>query len=297
MEVENKGVMLVIINKRSRRGAGSEVENIFKILRDNKLFLIVCYPESKAQVRDILNKHHKNIDAVLVGGGDGTLHLVAEYLVSYALPIGILPLGTANDLARTLGIPNDLEAAARIIIEGKLQPINVGLVNKKIFLNVANIGLGVEVGRELSGAIKKKLGILSYAKGLFSAFRRRKSFRVVVEYENSRRLKLKSMQVAVGNGKFYGGGIAISEDADIKKHGLVFSSLEPRSFLQAVILSPLIKLGKIQDVEGVTLLRSDEFRVTTVRPMSISADGEIVSKTPANFGFLPSAIKVYVPEA
>lgn len=295
-EGNGKKVVLVLINGRSRRGDDPQVTGALKALRDGGVTPLEYYPESPDGISEIIEKHRVEIDAVVIGGGDGTLHIAAESLVKYGLPVGILPLGTANDLAKTLGISGDLQEAVRIILMGHFKPINLGMVNGEYFFNVANIGLGVKVARQLSGQAKKNLGILSYAKSLLGVFRRQRPFRVTIDCDDGRRLELKSMQVAVGNGKFYGGGIAISEDADIGDNGLVLYSLEPKNVWQAAVLGPLFKLGKIKGVEGVTLLRSEKFRVITRRPMTISADGEIVSKTPADFGFLPNALNVYVPE-
>lgn len=294
-EDNKKTTMLVLINRRSRRGDDPGVATVFKALKDSEVNLIEYYPEAADTIEDIIEKHHAEIDAIVIGGGDGTLHLTIESVVKYKLPIGILPLGTANDLARTLGIPNDVEEAGRVILKRNLKTINLGIVNKRYFFNVANIGLGVKVARQLSGSAKKRFGIFSYVKGLVDVFQRQKPFRVTIEHEGER-LRLKSIQIAVGNGKYYGGGVAISEDADISENGLVLYSLEPKSLWEAVVLGPLFKLGKIKGVNGITLIRSNKFRVITDKPMSISADGEIVSATPADFGFLPDAVNIYVPE-
>lgn len=294
---ENQGAtMLVLINRRSRRGDDPEVAGFFKMLRNGRIKLIEYYPEPPDKLGEIIKKHHREIDAVIIGGGDGTVRLAAGSLVKYGLPLGILPLGTANDLARTLGIPSDVEEAARVVLKGNTKPVNLGIVNRNYFFNVANIGLGVKVAKRMSGQVKKKLGVFSYVKSLFEVFQRQRPFRVAIECEGGRRLQLKSIQVAVGNGKYYGGGVAISEDADIMGNGLLLYSLEPKRLWEIIVMGPLFRLGKIKEVNGVTVLRSRAFRVTTGRPMSISADGEIISTTPADFGFLPDAVNVFVPE-
>jgi YegS/Rv2252/BmrU family lipid kinase len=295
-EESKRTTMLILINRRSRRGADPQVASVFNMLRSGRIRLIEYYPEPPDRLGEIIEKHHREIDAVVIGGGDGTLRLAAESLVRYGLPVGILPLGTANDLARTLGIPGDVEEAARIILKRNVKPVNLGVVNKNYFFNVANIGLGVGVARRMSAQVKKKLGVLSYVKSLFEVFRRHRPFRVTIECESGRRLRLKSIQVAVGNGKYYGGGVVISEDADITENGLVLYSLEPKSLWEAVMMGPWFRFGKIKGIDGVTVLRSKKIRVTTDRPMSVSADGEIISETPADFGFLPGAVNVFVPE-
>ena len=89
------------------------------------------------------------MDAVVIGGGDGTLTLAVDGLVDVKLPLGIIPLGTANDLARTLGLPTDPVAAADIIAGGHLKPIDLGWVNGTHFFNVASVGLSTGITRRL----------------------------------------------------------------------------------------------------------------------------------------------------
>ena len=82
--------------------------------------------------------------------------------VFFGLPLGVLPMGPANDLARTLGVPTDLDAAARVIAEGHTRRIDLGLVNREPFFNVASIGLSAELAQELTREIKRRFGGLGY---------------------------------------------------------------------------------------------------------------------------------------
>ena len=102
-------------------------------------------------------------DCAIVGGGDGSLRMAAAGIEASGLALGILPLGTANDLARTLGIPDDPVAAADVILAGHRRVIDLGTVNGEPFFNVASIGLATELARELSGDLKKRWGRLGYA--------------------------------------------------------------------------------------------------------------------------------------
>ena len=85
------------------------------------------------------------VDLVILAGGDGTMNSAVDALVECKLPLGILPTGTANDLARTLEIPTDLAAAAAVIGAGRRHAIDLGCVNGKYFFNAASIGLSAEV--------------------------------------------------------------------------------------------------------------------------------------------------------
>ena len=100
---------------------------------------------------------------VIIGGGDGTLNAAAAGLAELKLPLGILPLGTANDLARTLKIPPDLKSALEIIGGGRIRSIDVGIVNDVMFFNVASIGLSAELAEKLTAETKRRFGKFGYA--------------------------------------------------------------------------------------------------------------------------------------
>ena len=121
-------------------------------------------------------EHRREVDLVIIGGGDGTLNAAADALIETGLPLGILPLGTANDLARTLGIPADLVAAGQVIAAGRTHRIDLGRVNGKHFFNVASLGLSVQVARELDADLKRRWGVLGYAFIVWRAIRGRRPF-------------------------------------------------------------------------------------------------------------------------
>src|SRR3546814_14081498 len=98
-----------------------------------------------------------------LSGGDGSISSAAPAVIESGLPLGIIPAGTANDLARTLSIPLDFAAAADVIVEGHSRRIDVGTVHGHAFFNVASIGLSSELAQTLDPATKKRVGRLGYA--------------------------------------------------------------------------------------------------------------------------------------
>jgi diacylglycerol kinase family enzyme len=105
---------------------------------------------TREQLSALIREHGGEVDLVAVAGGDGTMNAAAEGLVATGLPLGILPTGTANDLARTLGIEADLEAAVKVIAAGHTRRIDLGLVNGHPFFNVASMGLSAELASMLT---------------------------------------------------------------------------------------------------------------------------------------------------
>ena len=142
---------LLLINPNSRLGR-SDLQPALEVLRAGGLELIKS--PSEGDFTETILKAADDVDLVIVGGGDGTLNRLVDAIVKIDLPIGILPLGTANDLARTLELPADLRACAELIIQGKTRRIDLGQVNGKSFFNVASLGISTEVTRSLNSDLK-----------------------------------------------------------------------------------------------------------------------------------------------
>lgn len=103
---------------------------------------------------ELIEHYADRVDSVIVGGGDGSLNAAASGLVATGLPLGVLPLGTANDFARTLGIPFDLKNAISVIVAGHRRAVDLGKVNGHLFFNVSSIGFSAALARELTAESK-----------------------------------------------------------------------------------------------------------------------------------------------
>lgn len=283
---------LLIANRKSG-SSNVDLEAGIALLKDRGLTLIEHYPDDARQIPRIIHNHGGEIDRVILGGGDGTLNAAAGALVETSLPLGILPLGTANDLARTLQIPASLPEACAIIAAGRLQVIDVGCVNDKYFFNVANIGLGVNVTRRLSRESKARWGWLSYTRGVFGAIKDNRSFSAHITCDGEI-IRVRSIQIAVGNGRYYGGGMTVAEGAAIDDHMLDLYSVEPQSLWKLIALAPALRTGQAGNRRGVHCLRGRDIVIRTSRSKSVCTDGEFTTRTPAQFRVAPRALSVYV---
>lgn len=285
---------LLIVNQKSRDGKDDLSEGI-ALLQERGIVLTEKYIDDPRCVPDLIRDHAGRVDRIILGGGDGTLNCAAESMIACGLPLGILPLGTANDLARTLGIPPaPLSEACRIIADGRLHAIDVGCVNDTYFFNVANIGLGVRVTHNLNAETKRRWGILGYAHSLVRSLREHRSFRVDITCDGQT-IRTRSIQVAVGNGRFYGGGMTIADDAAIDDHRLILYSLKQRDLWKMIVLAPALWLGWHRGRQDVLLLHGRDLEIRTKKPMGVDTDGELKTRTPARFRLLEKAIAVYVP--
>jgi YegS/Rv2252/BmrU family lipid kinase len=284
---------LLIINEKSRSGREAKSQ-VSEGLRQLGIEPLPKECADREQLSALIAEEGPHADIVVVGGGDGTLNAAAAGLVKAKRPLGILPLGTANDLARTLGLPTDVDAALQVIARRKTRSIDVGLVNDLMFFNVASLGLSAELVQELTADIKRRFGKLGYALAAIRVLARGRPFHAEIT-AGGRNIRSLTLQIAVGNGRYYGGGNIVEKTAAIDDETLRLYSLQ---FLQAwriILMFRSFRSGEHGALRDVLMLHGDSFEVRTRRPRPINADGEIISHTPAVFRVLPKAIDVIVP--
>src|SRR5215210_951450 len=248
-------------------------------------------------VREVLDDG-SDYGLLILGGGDGSVSSVVDFLAHRDVVLGLLPLGTANDFARTLGIPSDIEGACQTIAGGKVVDVDLGLTGDNYYVNVASVGLGVEATRARSPWMKKSVGPLAYPVAAIKAFLGHEPFSArltfpdgdhePVEYE-------RLLQVAVGNGRFYGGGMVVAPESGIDDRRLDVYAIElgwPRTLIG---VARYLKSGDFIRMEGVHHYRTERVRLETEPDLPINIDGEVVTSTPQNFSVDHNALKVLVP--
>lgn len=284
---------LLVVNRKARNGS-SPIDAALSVFRSSAIAIEECACDGAAAMITAVRERSGRIDCVIVGGGDGTLNSTAPALLDSGLPLGILPLGTANDLARTLGIGLDLAEAARTIASGALREIDLGEVNGHYFFNVASIGFSAELARELTAEAKKRWGTLGYALAGARLLFRTRPFTAFIELDHGTE-KVKTVQIAVGNGRHYGGGLTVDETAEPDDGKLHVYSLEVGHWSRLVALAPALKRGTHGSQQDVRTLVTQSVTIRTRRARSVNTDGELTTATPATFRVVPKAVRVYVP--
>ena len=268
-----------------------------EVLREGGVHVLEERPPDVRQLGAWILDHRGVADLVIIGGGDGTRNAAAEALVEAGLPLGVLPLGTANDLARTLEIPADPIAASRVIVDGETHRIDVGCVNGKHFFNVASLGLSVHVARELGVEVKRRWGVLGYPLTVWRALGQHQWFRAEIRC-NGQRARVRSIQISIGNGRHYGGGMTIAADAQIDDGMLDVVSVAPQGLLELIVNLPAFRWGRHDRAPRmVRHWRCCEIEIRTAQPMPINTDGEVTTQTPATIVVVPKAIEVHVPQS
>ena len=285
---------MLLVNRKARRGQ-VHIDLACDRLSAGGLKLIEEPSDRPQEISSIIKRHSRRAELVILGGGDGTLNRALDGLLEAKLPLGILPLGTANDLAHSLHLPTELLAACDVILDGHTRKIDVGCVNGRHFLNVASIGLAVEVTRRLTRQTKSRWGKLAYLVAVIQALIRTRPFTAEICSEGDCS-QTRTIQIAVGNGRYYGGGLTIDEDAQIDEGKLHLYSLEVERWWHILPLIPALWRGTFEPVRAVRTLHGNRIQVRPLkRPRSITADGELIGTTPAEFHLLPKALTVFVP--
>jgi diacylglycerol kinase (ATP) len=285
---------LMLVNPNARRGSEA-IDTIVSQFEAGGLRTIKENFASPTEVTNDILARAKDVDLAIICGGDGTMNAAAPAFIKSGLPMGILPMGTANDLARTLGIPADLSEAAKIIIAGHKRTIDLGEVNGHPFFNVASIGLSSELASKLDGTLKRRYGRLGYAIAAFRVLARAKAFRAMIITKNGA-TRVKTLQIAIGNGVHYGGGNVIEATAAIDDGHLDLYSLELGSVWKLALMAKDFRSGSHGAWQEVRTERCTEFEVRTRKPMPINTDGELITETPAKFKMLRNAVTVFAPE-
>lgn len=293
MSMPSKRRGLMLVNPNARRGTEA-LEPVIKRLEAGGIHVVVERFHTPDEVSaDIARRRHE-ADLVIVCGGDGTINSAAKGVLETGLPMGIIPLGTANDLARTLGIPDDLLGAADIILAGKQRRIDLGEVNGHPFFNVASLGLSADLARGLTREAKRRWGKLGYALAAMRVLAAARPFRAEI-VSDAGTVTVRTLQIAVGNGVHYGGGTVIHEDASIDDAHLDLYSLELKNVWKFGLMLGAFRRGQHGAWDEVRTAKSTEFDIRTREPKPINTDGDIVTQTPAHFRIQPGAVTVFAP--
>lgn len=288
----------VVINAGSRRGAAHDLA-VDAMRRSgvpiSAVHHVLSGGELAATLDRVLAEGH---DLVVVGGGDGTVSCAAGRVAGTDVVLGVLPLGTANDFARTLEIPGNLAEACAAVADGKVVDIDLGRANGEPFLNVASVGLSVAVTEALSPRLKRYLGPLAYGVATLRSYARHKPFRARLEFPDGDHepLELENLlQVAVGNGRHYGGGNTVSPTAGIDDDTLDIYAILAGPLWEHVSIARFLKDGRFIEHDRVYHLTTRSVRLVTEHPLPVNLDGEIATTTPTDFTVQRNAVHVVVP--
>jgi YegS/Rv2252/BmrU family lipid kinase len=285
---------VLIVNAHSRKG-----EALFREARDKLeaagVRLIAAHGlRDPSKLNDTVRKAVADgAPMVIVGGGDGSLSCTVDDVVDRDCVFALLPLGTANSFARTLGIPLDLDGAIDTIANGKRRRIDLGVVNGDYFANCAAMGLSPMIGDTVPHKLKRYLGRVGYLIWAIWCLIRFRPFKLSVD-DGQQKRTVWATEVRIANGPYHG-GVELVEEADVDTGEIVVQAVTGRSSFR-LIWDWVAKFLKLPAREAAT----EEFHgrrlmIDTKPRLKISIDGEVLAKTPAVVEVAARAIEVVVP--
>jgi YegS/Rv2252/BmrU family lipid kinase len=230
----------------------------------------------------------------VVLSGDGLIGQVGGALARSPHPMGVIPGGRGNDLARVLGIPDQVPGAVAVLAAGEQREIDVGEVNGERFLGIASLGFDSEANG-IANRTRLFRGNLVYAYAALRALIAWRPATFTVVLDGERRIELQGYSVAAANSKAYGGGMFLAPDAELDD-GLFDVVLTGRvGKLRFLANLPKVFKGAHVDEEEVSVLRARTLEVSASRPFAVYADGEHLTELPARMRVLKRALRVIAP--
>ncbi len=285
---------MLIVNAHSRRG-----QDLFKQacakLGEAGVKLIDAHAVKDPNLLD--DKVREAIAAgapmVIVGGGDGSLSSTVDDVVDRDVVFALLPLGTANSFARTLGIPLDLDGAVQTIATGKRRRIDLGILDGDYFANAASMGLSPMIGQTVPHKLKRYLGVFGYLLWAMWCLVRFRPFKLSVD-NGTEKKTIWTTEVRIFNGKYHG-GVELAENAELDSGEIIIQAVTGRSMFR-LMWDWVAKYWKLPARNAaVEEFHGERLLIDTKPRQKISIDGEVLAKTPATVEVAHKAIEVVVP--
>jgi len=306
---------VVVVNPRSQNGSlGRRWPDVARVLeRELGAFAHVATEGPRDATRLARQALDEGADTVVAIGGDGTINEVANGFFDDGRPIrpdaalGVLPFGTGGDFKKTAQIPDDLAAAAAALRARRLQKIDVGRLDYTpgaggrascMFVNIASFGIGGLVDQIVNTSSKRLGGRASFFLATVRAAVRYKNQRVRVVLDDAETLELTVQNVAVANGRYFGGGMHIAPNAVLDDGSFDVVAIGDFTFFEAMTKVGRLYNGTHLDLPKVTARRARKVEAVPAvdgEQVLLDVDGETPGALPATFSIVPKALNLVVP--
>ena len=269
----------LVVNAMSRRGAA-----VFDEARDKLqaagVKLIDAHAVQNPEIMEpVVKAAIAKSPMVIIGGGDGTLSSTVDYFMGSDTVFAVLPLGTANSFARTLGLPLDLDGAIDVIAKGRRKRIDLGMIDGDYFANAAALGLSPLIADTVPHGLKKYLGMIGYLIWAARVAFKFRPFKLRITLDDGTVVKSWATEARIANGTHHG-GVELVEDQALDSGEIVIQAVTGRS-IWGLAWSWFTTLFKLRQREQTTTEWRGKRMSLEARPrQKISVDGEISAKTP-----------------
>ncbi|MFN2542560.1 MAG: diacylglycerol kinase family protein [Chthoniobacterales bacterium] len=240
-------------------------------------------------------------DWIVTAGGDGTLNEVINGIARRGdkVRLGLVPLGTGNDFARSLGLPAEVDENIDVLRSANTKRIDLVRVRSKrlrYFVNVSAGGFSGAVDEKLTPELKRAWGPLAYIRSAAAALPKLQAYRTEILLDDKERLSLDLYNVVIGNGRFVAGGLPIAPEADPSDGWLDVILIPNHPAPKIALLAGEMLVGKHLHDAAIVFRRAKKIAVRARPRMWFNVDGEPVGNAPAVFQILPRALNFVVPK-
>ena len=242
----------------------------------------------------------REVEMIIASGGDGTVSAVAEALLNTNIPLGAISRGTANAFANALDIPDSIEAACKVIVDGATRKVDAATCNDKPMILLAGIGFEAETVEDADRETKDRLGMLAYVLSGLKQLKQFKKFATIIETDD-KIIRVDANAVTVANAAPSTSVLAHGTAGVIYDDGLLdVTIIAPTTRASAIAVSyHLLQTASNNEAasrEDIGYLRTKKVKVTTDPPQKIALDGEIIGETPVEIECVPEALTVLIPK-
>jgi YegS/Rv2252/BmrU family lipid kinase len=284
----------LVVNAKSRKGQEAFREAC-RLLREAGIELVSAEAVTKPEllVTRVCEAVRAGAPMVIIGGGDGSLSSSVDHLVGTDAVFAMLPLGTANSFARTVGITLDIAGAVKVIAEGRPHRIDLGMIDDDYYANCAAMGISPLIAETVPHGLKKWLGRPGYLAWAAVQMARFRPFQLTVEEESGAVHRMDALEVRIANGRYHGGAELV--DTQVDDGEIVVQAIEGRARTKLLWSWGLSLIGPDHARGTVREFRGRRFRIATEPPLPISIDGEVLARTPVNASLARRVVTMAVP--
>jgi diacylglycerol kinase (ATP) len=272
--------ILIIVNPAAGRARSSERRLgrfVAALERQGCTVVLRRAGPSPGQVERLAGQAEPGFDAIVAAGGDGTISAVVNGLGDRAVPFGVLPLGSANVLAREIRLPRAPEALASLITTGPASPIWPGRVGNRAFVMMASAGFDSEIVAALSPELKRRVGRLAFAWGFLVRLWHCPACELTVRADG---VEYRAAAVVAAKGRHYAGPFVVAPGADLAEPVLELVLLDRRGRWAMLRYATALFLGRVPRLGDIAIVRARQASVAGNRALPVQADGEIVGELP-----------------
>lgn len=288
--------ILFIVNPKAGSGKALKVSaQIQERLKNFKKEYEIVYTKGPEHAISIAREAINSFAKIVSVGGDGTLNEVVNGIAGSRAILGVVPAGTGNDFAKTIYPTLNIDDIIKTITDGEVKSIDIGKCNNKYFINIASAGIDAEIAHRVQRARKSVSGKFVYLSALFKTLVSYKGIDFNIKLDDVS-FQSNTLLITASNGKYYGGGMLPTPDADIKDGYFDVCHIKNLNKIKIVALLYKFIKGNHIDLKEVTIYKTKRLTIQSEQKFFVNIDGENLETNEANFEIYKDFINIVLPK-